>query len=150
MIIIRRILTVSIIGLIIIGFFVFEPFCSEPPSPTVTVGKTKISTTQGSYCWNGPISAKCVDMVYTSPLDMAKKHTPTSVSPGEEIKIDFRKDPIDESLIVEQWIDEENVNAIQMKDNSIVAPKEKGVYVYYITADWKQGDGNYAFSVVVE
>lgn len=147
---IRKIFTVIIIiGLIVVGLFAFEPFSSAPPMPTVTAGDTKIPTTQGSYCWNGLFSAQCVDKVYTSPIDMAKEHKPTVVSPSEEIKIDFKKEPLAETLKVEQWIDEK-YEELEVKNSSIVIPKEKGVYVYYVLANWKEGDGNYTFSVEVK
>ncbi|MEH6945088.1 hypothetical protein V7014_25245 [Bacillus sp. JJ722] len=146
----KLIIAIIIIGLVVIGLFVFEPFRSEPPTPTVTVGNTKIATTQGSYCWNGLLSAQCVDKIYTSPLDMAKEHKPTVVSPNEEIKFDFKKEPIAETLEVEKWIDKDNIENIEVKNNSIVAPKEKGIYVFHILADWEQGDGNYAFSIEVK
>jgi hypothetical protein len=147
---IRKIIfTVIIIGLVFIGLFVFEPFRSEPPTPTVTSGDIEIATTQGSYCWDSLLSAQCVDKVYTSPLDMAKEHKPTVVSPNEEIKISFKNEPISDTLEVEKWIDKDNIENVEMQNNSIVAPKEKGIYVYHILADWEQGDGNYAFSIEV-
>ncbi|WP_342567617.1 hypothetical protein MKY09_03655 [Psychrobacillus sp. FSL K6-4046] len=90
------------------------------------------------------MSTKCVNPNY-HPLD-----SPTSVSPGEEINIDFWKKPIEESLTVEQLLGENNVVPIPIKDHMIEAPKEKGVYVYWMTATWNKGDGNYAFSVIVE
>ena len=132
------------IGLIIMGLLVFEPFRTEPPSPAVMVSNTKVSTTQGSYCWSGILSTKCVEQI------LPKKHAPTPVSPGEEVTIDFRTSPIAQSLKVEQWIDEDHVHPIKMKDNALVAPTEKGVYVYYVTANWNKGDGHYAFSIVVQ
>jgi len=140
---------IIIIGLIVIGLFVLEPFHSEPPTPNVTAGDTKIATTQGSYCWNGLFSSQCVDKVYKNPLEMAKEHKPTVVSPNEEIKIEFKKAPIAGTMKVEQWIGEDN-REIETNNNSIIVPTEKGVYVYYVLVDWKQGDGNYAFSVEVE
>lgn len=147
---IRKIFTLIItIGLIIIGLFAFEPFSSAPPTPIVKAGDTKIPTTQGSYCWNGLFSVQCVDKVYTSPIDMAKEHKPTVVSLSEEIKIDFRKEPLAETMKVEQWIDEK-YEKLEVKNNLIVMPKEKGVYVYFVSAEWKEGGGSYAFSVEVK
>lgn len=134
---------ISIIGLILMGLFVFEPFRTSPPSPSITAGDTPISTTQGSYCWSGILSTACVNPV--EPLD-----SPTLVSPGEEISIDFRRKPVEESLKVEQLPSEKNATPIPIKDHVIVAPKEKGLYVYYLTAFWNNGDGNYAFSIIVE
>ena len=145
----KLIIVLIVIGLIVIGLFFFEPFRSEPPTPTVTVGETTIPTTQGSYCWKGLLFAQCVDFVYTSSLEMAKEHKPTVVSPNEEIKIDFKKEPIVETLRVEKWIDKDNLEIYEVKNNSIVAPKEKGIYVFHIFANWEQGDGNYVFSIEV-
>ncbi|WP_010530531.1 hypothetical protein [Lentibacillus jeotgali] len=139
---------IIVIGLIITGVFIFVPFNSEPPTPTVTAAGTKIPTTQGSYCWDGLFSAQCVDKIYTGPLDMAKEHKQTVVSPNEEIKIDFKKEP--KTIEVEQWIDNENTGNIEVKTNSILAPKEKGKYVYNVLADWNQGDVNYVFSIEVK
>lgn len=145
----KLIFTISIIGFVAIGLFVFEPFRSEPPKPTIRAGNATIPTTQGSYCWNGLLLAKCEDFAYTSPLEMAKEHRATVVSPNEEIKIDFKIEPFAETLRIEKWIDKDNIEDIEVKNNSIVAPTEKGIYVYHILADWKQGDGNYAFSIEI-
>ncbi len=79
---------------------------------------------------------------------MAKEHKQTVVSPNEEIKIDFKKEP--KTIEVEQWIDNENTGNIEVKTNSILAPKEKGKYVYNVLADWNQGDVNYVFSIEVK
>lgn len=133
-----------------IGIFIFEPFRSEPPTPNVTIGDVKIPTTQGSYCWEGILSVQCVDKAYTSLFDMASTHNPTVVSPNEKIKIEFKKKPIDGTMKVEQWVDENNIQKVEVKNGSIVVPKEKGVYVYSVVSDWEQGDGNYAFSVEVK
>ncbi|QHE52690.1 hypothetical protein [Pontibacillus sp. HMF3514] len=135
--------------MVVISLFVFKPFRSEPPTPTITAANKEIATTQGSYCWEGLLSAKCVDKIYTSPLEMVKEHKPAVVSPNEVIEIDFKKAPIPETLEVEKWIDRDNIENIVLKNDSIIAPKEKGIYVFHILANWEQGDGNYAFSVEV-
>ncbi|MGO1059183.1 hypothetical protein ACTL32_08660 [Planococcus sp. FY231025] len=139
-----------ILILMAIAIVVFEPFRSEPPTPEVTINGEKIPTTQGSFCWGGIMFAQCVDFIYTSPLDMAQKHVPTKVFPDEKIEIDFDKEPLSESMKVEQWIDENNIKNIVLKNDSITIPEEKGVYVYHIQSRWKQGDGNYAFSIEVK
>ena len=146
----KKISLLIIIGLIMIGIFIFDPFRSEPPTPNVTIGDVDIPTTQGSYCWEGLLSAQCVDKAYTSLYDMASTHKPTVVSPNEKIKIEFKKKPIAGTMKVEQWVDEDNIQKVEVKNGSIVVPKEKGVYVYSVVSDWKQGDGNYAFSVEVK
>lgn len=144
----KVIITIIILGVVVIRLFNFVPFRSEPPTPTITAGNTIIPTTQGSYCWDGIFSAQCVDLAYTSPLDMAKEHQPTVVSPNAEIKIDFPKEPTADTWSVEQWIDKDKIEDVEleMKNNqTIFAPKEKGIYVYHVLANWKQGDGNSHF-----
>lgn len=149
----KVIISIIILGVVMIGLFVFAPFRSEPPIPTITAGNITIPTTQGSYCWDGLFSAQCVDMAYTSPLEMAKEHKPTVVSPNAEINIDFPKKPTADTWSVEQWIDKDKIEVvkIELKNNqTIIAPNEKGIYVYHVLANWKQGDGNYAFSIKVK
>jgi hypothetical protein len=146
----KKIIALIIIGLMLTGILIFEPFRTEPPTPIVTAGNNKIKTTQGSYCWGGLLRGQCVDKIYSSPIDMANQHKSTAVSPNEKIKIEFKKDPIDGTIEVEQWINKENIEKIEVINDSFLAPKEKGIYVYYLRATWKQGDGNYAFRVEVK
>lgn len=83
-----------------IGIYIFEPFRSEPPIPNVTIGDVNIPTTQGSFCWHGLISGRCVDKIYTNPLDMAREHKSTGVSQNEEINIAFKKEPLEGMMVV--------------------------------------------------
>lgn len=139
-----------IFAVLIVAILIIEPFRMEPPTPKVTVEGKKIPTTQGSYCWRGIIISQCVDFIHTTPLDMAKEHNPTLVSPQENIGIDFHKDPLSGTVEIEQWSDEKTIKEIELINGSISTPQKKGIYVYHIKALWKEGDGNYAFSVVVE
>ncbi|ATP40844.1 hypothetical protein CSE16_12755 [Solibacillus sp. R5-41] len=99
---IKKISLLIIIGLIMIGIFIFEPFRLEPPTPNVTIGDVDIPTTQGSYCWKGLFLAQCKDMAYTSLFDMASTHKPTVVSSNEKIKIEFKIKPIAGTMELEQ------------------------------------------------
>lgn len=146
----KKLSVLIILILLVIAIVIFGPFRSEPPTPEVTVSGEEIPTTQGSFCWGGIMFAQCVDFIYTSPLDMAKKHAPIKVSPQEKIEINFDNEPLSGTLKVEQWIDENNIKNVELKNDSISVPEEKGVYVYHIQSRWKQGDGNYAFSIEVK
>lgn len=137
-----------IVVLVITAIVIFEPFRSEPPAPKITVNGEDIPTTQGSYCWNGLLFAQCVDFIYSTPLEMAEKHTPTKVMPKEKIKVDFKKEP--DSRKIELWTSETEIKNISLKDDFFYAPEEKGVYVYHISSWWKQGDGNDAFWIEVQ
>lgn len=81
---------------------------------------------------------------------MTRKHKPIVVSPNDKITIDFKRNPNSETLLVEQWFEEHKQKEIELDDGSLLVPAEKGIYVYHIYAWWKQGDGNYAFSVEVK
>lgn len=98
----------------------------------------------------GLLSGRCEDTIYASPIEMTRKHTPTIVSPNDKITIDFKRDPNSETLLVEQWFDEQKQAEIELEDGSFLVPSEKGIYVYHVFAWWKQGDGNFAFSVEVK
>lgn len=39
---------------------------------------------------------------------------------------------------------------MEIKNHTITVPDQSGVYVYHIIANWKQGGGNYAFSIRVK
>ncbi|CAM3279970.1 hypothetical protein FITA111629_14370 [Filibacter tadaridae] len=91
-----------------------------------------------------------MDKVYSTPLEMAAEHKPTKVMPNTEITIQFAKKPIKESLSIEQWTSVKDSKKIELKNNKLTVPAESGVYVYHISANWKQGDGNYDFSIEVE
>lgn len=146
----KKISVLIIIGLIVIGVYIVEPFRSEPYTPIITTREDVIPTTQGSYCWNALVFAQCVDKVYTSPVEMAKEHQPTVVSPKQEIKIKFKKEPLPGTLKIEQVSDESNMKIAEVNNDAISAPNEQGVYFYHVIANWKQGDGNYAFSIEVK
>ena len=146
---IRKISVLIFIGLIVIAILIFEPFRSEPPTPSVTISNVNIHTTQGSFCWEGPISSQCVDKIYTSPLEMAAEHKPTVVSSNEEVTIKFKKAPLGK-LVVTQWVGENNTKIIIVKNDKFKVPKEKGIYVYSVIANWEKGSGSYAFSIEVK
>ena len=146
---IRKISVLIFIGLIVIAILIFEPFRSEPPTPSVTIGDVDIPTTQGSFCWKGLISGQCVDKIYASPLEMAAEHKPTVVSSNEEVTIKFKKAPLGK-LVVTQWVGENNTKSITVKNDKIKVPKEKGIYVYSVIANWEKGSGSYAFSIEVK
>lgn len=137
-----------IVVLIIAAIFIFEPFRTEPPAPHITVNGKDIPATQGSYCWNGLLFAQCVDFIYSTPFEMTGNHTPTKVLPKEKIEVDFKKEP--DSGTIELWTSETKSETILLENGSFSAPEEKGVYVYHIFSWWKQGDGNYAFSIEVK
>jgi hypothetical protein len=127
-------------------FFVTDK--SKPPALDISAAGQKIPVIQGSYCWKTFFSAKCVDWAYAPPGKIRGVHEPVEVAPHSEIEIDFEKEPV--SLSAEQWINEGKAKNIKVKNKKITAPSESGVYVYQLTANWKQGDGSYVFRIKVK
>ena len=147
----KNVVTLIVIGLFVAGIYlVSELFRSKPPLPTLTVGGKEVEVVRGSYCWNGLINSGCVDM--TSPPDLIKDHelTPIAVSPESEMEIEFKKEPQDNTLHVNEWINEEQTKEVPVHDNAILLPKEKGIYVYDVSARWDRGDSIFAFIIEVD
>lgn len=132
-----------------IGVFYYFSTPPEHPIPNVTTAGMSVPVTEGSYCWKGPRSAECVDKVFTDPIDMGKQYEPTGVAPNQRISVSFGQAPAQE-MKIEQWVEAGYVREIDFKRYEVMAPIEKGVYVYYISAQWKEGDGHYAFSIEVK
>lgn len=80
---------------------------------------------------------------------MAAEYKPTIISSDKEITIKFKKAPIEGTMVVEQWVDESNVQSIEVKNDTIKIPQEIGIYTYHIMANWEKGSGSYAFSIEV-
>ena len=91
-----------IVGLILF----FEPFRGSPPEPDVSVQGKDIEVTSGSYCWNGLFIRQCADTVYSTPLEMTAKHTPTVVEPGATIEVAFNDGPSPERIKSERWLED--------------------------------------------
>ena len=146
---VRKLLAIgNVVALIAIILFMIKPFEASPPTAIATAGDVAIPVTEGSYCWNGLFSGQCVDKEYGSIVAMGEEYKPTVVSPGEEIRVTFDQKP--KAVDAEQWLGEEQVQRVELKDHTIVAPEQKGIYVYHLVAHWKKGDGSFAFSVEVK
>lgn len=146
----KRGIPIIIVLLVIIGgVFIFNIFKNaKPPIPEIYADNQSISATQGSYCWEGIMYAQCVDMVYS--LEEIAKHPSTIVSPNEKIRITFRNEPIKDTLLVHQQYPEKNASEIKLEKGIFTAPKEKGIYVYTISANWDRGSGGFFFNIEVK
>jgi hypothetical protein len=140
----------SSVFLIPLFFFIvkYEPFSNNPPTPIIKAGITNIASTEGSYCWNGFLYAQCVDKIYTSALDMADNYNPKVVAANEKITIKFRKKPSEAIEVF--FISKGSSEKVPLINNKFDAPSESGIYYYSVTTRWKQGGGNYGFSIEVK
>ena len=105
---------------------------------------------QGSYCWDGLLNSICADT--SSPPELVKNQRlkPVVVSPESEIKIEFKIEPNENTLGVNNWISDNEVEEVSLCNNVLIAPKEKGVFVYDVHASWEKGSSSYSFIIEVQ
>lgn len=140
---------VAIVGVAVGIYFVVGLLNSSPPKPIITVEGKKVEVAQGSYCWKGLINAMCVDTASPNEIVKFKNLKPVVVSAQSLLKIEYKKEPIENTLGVNGWINNEESESVPINKNVIQLPKEKGKYVYNVFAHWDNGDSNYVFVVEV-
>ncbi|WLR57299.1 hypothetical protein LC048_10805 [Mesobacillus subterraneus] len=123
---------------------------SNPPSPIITVDGKKLEVARGSYCWDGLFNATCADTI--SPPMLIEHHeiNPVIISPESEVKIEYKKEPEENTLGVTRWLNNNEVEDVSLNNNVLVVPNEKGVYIYDVHARWEKGDSSYAFVIEVQ
>ena len=139
-----------VVVVVVLVFGINFVFNLKPPKPTITIENNTVEVAQGSYCWRGLINAQCVDMI--SPPDIIKHHglKPVVVSPGAELKIEFNRKPQENTLAASIWFNNDEVENVSLNDNVLLVPKEKGIYIYSVSAHWEKGSSSYAFVIEVK
>ncbi|MFJ7408118.1 MULTISPECIES: hypothetical protein [unclassified Lysinibacillus] len=122
---------------------------SGPAKPIVSAEGKKITLVQGSYCWNKIVGYECVDKISPPELLENKKITPISVPPNSQIKIHFKKPPIDE-IEVEKWMNNSESPLVKVEGDVFSAPQEKGIYIYSVSSRWDKGSSSFVFSIRVK
>ncbi|OAS16399.1 hypothetical protein [Paenibacillus oryzisoli] len=147
----KRLTIFFVAALLVIGvYFISDLFRSEPPKPTIMAGDKKIAFAQGSYCWSGFLRGECADMVAPRELIHYAGLHPVVVSPESQITIKFRVKPKQNSLGVQLWTnDNMSPETVQLKNQMLTVPKEKGVYIYGVSANWRKGSSVYFFVIEV-
>ena len=120
-----------------------------PPKPVVLSEGKEVPFVQGTYCWQNIINNDCVDKIPPPEIIANKKIVPFSVSPQSEIKISFKKPPID-GIEVDKWLSSDEIKLVKVKDNVFSVPKEKGTYIYSISGRWDKGGSSYIFAIEVK
>ncbi len=108
------------------------------PIPKVVTEETVIPVKQSSYCWG---TLGCGD--YVGGKAMLNEETPTVVMPEAKIKVSYDYEPAPSQVGVQQYIDEDTVD-VPLKEGYFMAPKDKGIYYYRISAFWTSEDGKYS------
>ncbi|MCY9550067.1 hypothetical protein [Lysinibacillus xylanilyticus] len=141
---------ISLLAVVVLVGGINIVFNLKPPKPTITIEKNTVEVTQGSFCWNGLINVQCVDKI--SPPDLIKQQDlkPVVVSPGAELKIEFNRKPLENTLGASIWFNKNEMENVPLNDNALLVPKEKGVYIYSVSAHWKKGSSSYNFVIEVK
>lgn len=143
---------ITLIVLVLLGvgiYFIFGLINTNLPEPTITVEGKKVEVAQGSYCWNGLINSGCVDMISPPGIIEHQGLKSVVVSPASELKIEFEKEPSANTLGVNRWLNDNEVEDVSLNNNVLIAPKEKGVYIYDVNASWEKGNSSYVFVIEV-
>ncbi|MFJ8089499.1 hypothetical protein ACIQ7N_15015 [Lysinibacillus sp. NPDC095746] len=128
---------IGIITFFIVAFLLIIMLLNAgPPKPIVLSEGKKITVLQGTYCWSKFTGSECVDKISPSSIIDNNKIVPFSVSPQSEIKINFKKQPIDEIEVEMEHLGESK--KIKVEGNVFSAPIEKGKYIYIISGRWKK------------
>lgn len=128
---------------------------AQPPEAVIEVGDNSYYTTLGTYCWQGDSQGTCVDTA--GPEELLKEEEPIKVKPGEKITFVMNFEPKPNEFHVLQISESEEVE-VNVKNNSLTAPKHKGVYYYSYGVWWmdekeeniSNGDAFYNFVIEVE
>ena len=148
----KKVLISLLAVVVLVGgiYFVLNLKPPKPPKPSITIENNTVEVAQGSYCWGGFVKFQCVDKI--SPPDIIKHHglKPVVVSPGAELKIEFNRKPIENTLDASIWFSNDEIENAPLNDNVLVVPKEKGVYIYSISAYWEKGSSSYVFIIEVK
>ncbi|WP_214809207.1 MULTISPECIES: hypothetical protein [Exiguobacterium] len=140
------------IGLIVIAigwFLSLDPFRHQPPEPNATIEDREVKVYTGTYSWSGMFRGETAD-AKSEAVDLVKGDPSTPANPEDQLTIRFKEGPAPKSVTIVLWSVEDNKKIKSYKKTGqITVPSTPGKYVYQITADWKEGDGDFAFPIEV-
>ncbi|AOT00740.1 hypothetical protein ESP131_10905 [Exiguobacterium sp. U13-1] len=140
------------IGLIVIAigwFLSLDPFRHQPPEPNATIEDREVKVYTGTYSWSGMFRGETAD-AKSEAVDLVKGDPSTPANPEDQLTIRFKEGPASKSVTIVLWSVEDNKKIKSYKKTGqITVPSTPGKYVYQITADWKEGDGDFAFPIEV-
>ncbi|RKD33430.1 hypothetical protein [Thermohalobacter berrensis] len=140
---------------VLISFIFYKQYFGKdnlikPPQISVKSSFGEVKPVLGPYSWEYRSllgGKKYVQASSPIPPELVKDRNPLIVKSGGELEIITIYKPA--RLSVSIW-QNNNKMSPKLNGNKIVAPKEKGKYVYSVSIKWKQGIANYAFLVEVK
>lgn len=143
------------IGLIVIAmaigwFLSLDPFRHQPPEPTVRIEGRDVKVYTGTYSWSGMFRGEVAD-TKSEAVDLVKGDPSTQANPEDRLMIRFEEEPTPKSVTIVLWsVEDKKEIKTYEKTGKISVPTTPGRYVYQITADWKEGDGDFVFPIEVK
>ncbi|MCM3387137.1 hypothetical protein M3649_03195 [Ureibacillus chungkukjangi] len=80
--------------------------------------------------------------------ELAEEFETIEVDKKDSMTIEIDQNPT--SIIVDQWNEEGEFEAIEMNGNEIPIPAEAGTYIYEVTAGWAEGKLTYIFDITTK
>lgn len=126
-----------------------ENIGANTPSLNIVCDNQSISVEKGGFKWTTKewlFNKKSVVADSASPEQIAANMDGNTVLPQAELKLEFSKKPNEVTVI--DWSKSKD-NAYTLKDNSIIAPKESGIYIYEIIGKWDEGQVSYTIKIII-
>jgi hypothetical protein len=146
----KKFITAAFLTLIAFTFLLFKPTKAFMPllAPNINVkyNQNKIETAKGDYNWFSGTNGN-TNMSDTS-TNIAKKIKATSVKSGDRLEFSFNsfwKQPSETKAFL--VVSDNRISKIAENTRFFNAPKEKGEYIYLISAHW---DDTHRISYVIK
>ena len=147
----KRYLFIGLMMTIAVGWFLsLDPFRHQPPEPEVTIEDRDVKVYTGTYDWSGMFRGEIAD-AKAEAVDLVENKPSTQANSEERLTIRFEEGPAPKSVTVVLWSDKDNEKMkTYKKTGQFTVPTTPGRYVYQITANWKEGEGDFAFPINVK
>lgn len=140
----RKVICLSLLLIMIFTGCNIKPNTGKPGTPpklTITADNKSITAVRGTYSWRNVVA----DSV--APPELVKyQEENLNIKPMSTITLKFEKIPDNYKVTIWQG---NNQIAQQVSNGVLIAPQQKGLVVYEVYANWKDGNSYYAFSVNV-
>jgi|GEM_PF-309423 len=121
---------------------------SKPPELTVSIVNKGIAAVCGTFSWfidSGDGIVKCIEADSGPPNELVKNQKESLyVKPNSRIFLSFESKPINYKVGI--WENDKSINQ-RVKNGEITTPREKGLVIYEVKAEWQQGTAIYAFAI---
>lgn len=116
---------------------------SDIPSLTVTNNNQEVTVERGGYSWTVKNTNRTTDI--DGPEKIAENMEGDIVLPNTQLNMKFTQTPSKVNVI---YCGELKDVEYSFTENSIIVPKEEGIFVFEVAGEWEQGRVSYFLSVM--